>query len=119
MPAISFQSVSKTFKTSRGAPGPAVQALDQVSFYIHPGEFFFLLFPHCSFNTSFFFILSFFSLSFIFPFFLPFHDVFSYFSYSLLLLFFLPLWSPATPVVSSRRSAAAPHSTMPESKGPQ
>ena len=42
MPAISFQSVSKTFQTARGP----FQALDGVSFDIEQGEFFGLLGPN-------------------------------------------------------------------------
>ena len=48
MPAISFQSVSKTFQTSRGA----FQALDQVSFDVEPGEFFGLLGPNGAGKTT-------------------------------------------------------------------
>ncbi len=46
MPAISFQSVSKTYQSSRGAAGSAVKALDHVSFDIEQGEFFGLLGPN-------------------------------------------------------------------------
>jgi ABC-2 type transport system ATP-binding protein len=42
MPAISFQSVSKTFASSRGP----LKALDAVSFDIQQGEFFGLLGPN-------------------------------------------------------------------------
>jgi ABC-2 type transport system ATP-binding protein len=50
MPAVSFQSVSKQYR-SRGS-GPAVQALDQVSFDIEAGEFFGLLGPNGAGKTS-------------------------------------------------------------------
>jgi ABC-2 type transport system ATP-binding protein len=48
MPAISFQSVSKTFQTARGP----FQALDGVSFDIQQGEFFALLGPNGAGKTT-------------------------------------------------------------------
>ncbi len=48
MPAISFQSVSKTFQTARGP----FQALDGVSFDIKQGEFFGLLGPNGAGKTT-------------------------------------------------------------------
>ena len=48
IPAISFQQVSKTFSTSRGA----LQALDAVSLDIAPGEFFGLLGPNGAGKTT-------------------------------------------------------------------
>ncbi|NZD55926.1 ABC transporter ATP-binding protein [Sphaerotilus montanus] len=48
MPAISFQQVSKTFSTPRGA----LQALDAVSLDIAPGEFFGLLGPNGAGKTT-------------------------------------------------------------------
>ncbi|WP_442774818.1 ABC transporter ATP-binding protein [Sphaerotilus montanus] len=48
MPAISFQQVSKTFSTPRGA----LQALDGVSLDIAPGEFFGLLGPNGAGKTT-------------------------------------------------------------------
>ncbi len=50
MPAVSFQSVSKKYR-ARGASA-AVQALDDVSFDIEPGEFFGLLGPNGAGKTS-------------------------------------------------------------------
>ena len=52
MPAISFQSVSKTYSTKRGQSGAAVKALDNVSFDILQGEFFGLLGPNGAGKTS-------------------------------------------------------------------
>jgi ABC-2 type transport system ATP-binding protein len=49
MPAISFQSVSKQYRSRAGL---AVQALDQVSFDIEEGEFFGLLGPNGAGKTS-------------------------------------------------------------------
>jgi ABC-2 type transport system ATP-binding protein len=52
MPAISFQSVSKTYPTARNQAGSAVKALDKVSFDVQPGEFFGLLGPNGAGKTS-------------------------------------------------------------------
>ena len=52
MPAISFQSVSKTYPPTRKQTGLSVQALDSVSFDIHQGEFFGLLGPNGAGKTS-------------------------------------------------------------------
>jgi ABC-2 type transport system ATP-binding protein len=51
MPAISFQSVSKTYLGSRGGASP-LRALDDVSFDIAEGEFFGLLGPNGAGKTS-------------------------------------------------------------------
>ena len=48
MPAVSFQNVSKTYRTARGA----FQALNSVSFDIEPGEFFGLLGPNGAGKTT-------------------------------------------------------------------
>ena len=52
MPAISFQSVSKTYPPTRKQTGPTVQALDDVTFNIQQGEFFGLLGPNGAGKTS-------------------------------------------------------------------
>ena len=52
MPAISFQSVSKTYPSFKNSNGPAVRALDNVSFDIQQGEFFGLLGPNGAGKTS-------------------------------------------------------------------
>ncbi len=55
MPAISFQSVSKTYPSPRGASSsnrPPLKALDNVSFDIREGEFFGLLGPNGAGKTT-------------------------------------------------------------------
>jgi ABC-2 type transport system ATP-binding protein len=52
MPAISFQSVSKSYPSAKHQSSPVVRALDDVSFDIQPGEFFGLLGPNGAGKTS-------------------------------------------------------------------
>nr|WP_315234858.1 ABC transporter ATP-binding protein [uncultured Albidiferax sp.] len=52
MPAISFQQVSKTYASPRGAKNPPLTALDSVSFDIAQGEFFGLLGPNGAGKTT-------------------------------------------------------------------
>ncbi len=52
MPAISFQSVSKTYPSERSQTGPVVRALDRVNFDIQQGEFFGLLGPNGAGKTT-------------------------------------------------------------------
>jgi ABC-2 type transport system ATP-binding protein len=52
MPAISFQSVSKTYPAAKGGSGTPLKALDGVNFNIERGEFFGLLGPNGAGKTT-------------------------------------------------------------------
>ena len=52
MPAISFQSVSKSYSSPRGPKGSTFLALDRVSLDIEAGEFFGLLGPNGAGKTT-------------------------------------------------------------------
>ena len=58
MPAISFQSVSKSYSSPRGPKGSTFLALDRVSLDIEAGEFFGLLGPNGAGKSTLFHLIS-------------------------------------------------------------
>jgi ABC-2 type transport system ATP-binding protein len=52
MPAISFQSISKSYASARASSGPSFLALDDINLDIQEGEFFGLLGPNGAGKTT-------------------------------------------------------------------